>query len=155
MGREGGPVVPGERQCAVAAVDSCRPREAMRQFKHTLLALLPVMAAATVAVPATSGAATLPGMPAWSGTTPWWTKLPGLGQAGWRPPVNGAPQPPAPPSPPTGGGTPTPPGGQTTTPGKGASFGGSYTSSAGTRAYRGYVPSSYKPGTPIPLVVVL
>jgi poly(hydroxyalkanoate) depolymerase family esterase len=124
----------------------------MRKVKPTLIALLPVIAAATVAVPATSGAATLPGMPAWSGTTPWWTKLPGHGQAGWSPPVNGVLQPPAPP---TGGGTMPPPGGGTTRPGKGASFSGSYTSSAGTRAYRGYVPSSYKPGTPVPLVVVL
>jgi poly(hydroxyalkanoate) depolymerase family esterase len=128
----------------------------MRQFKHTLFALLLVIAAVTVAVPATSGAATLPGMPAWSGTSPWWTKLPGLGQAGWSPPVNGAPQPPPPPAPPTGGGgTPPPAGGEAITPGKGASFSGTYTSSAGTRDYTGYVPSSYKPGTPIPLVVVL
>jgi poly(hydroxyalkanoate) depolymerase family esterase len=128
----------------------------MRQFKHTLFALLLVIAAVTVAVPATSGAAPLPGMPAWSGTSPWWTKLPGLGQAGWSPPVNGAPQPPPPPAPPTGGGgTPPPAGGEAITPGKGASFSGTYTSSAGTRDYTGYVPSSYKSGTPIPLVVVL
>jgi poly(hydroxyalkanoate) depolymerase family esterase len=39
--------------------------------------------------------------------------------------------------------------------GTGATFSGSYSGSAGTRAYKGYVPSSYVAGTAVPLVVVL
>jgi poly(hydroxyalkanoate) depolymerase family esterase len=41
------------------------------------------------------------------------------------------------------------------TPGTGASFSGDVTNSAGTRSFRGYVPSSYEEGTQMPLVVVL
>ncbi|HEY2706065.1 MAG TPA: PHB depolymerase family esterase [Candidatus Dormibacteraeota bacterium] len=37
----------------------------------------------------------------------------------------------------------------------GTSFSGSYSNAAGTRAYLGYVPSSYHAGTPVPLVVAL
>jgi poly(hydroxyalkanoate) depolymerase family esterase len=39
--------------------------------------------------------------------------------------------------------------------GTGATFSGNYTGPAGTRAYKGYVPSSYVKGTAVPLVVVL
>jgi poly(hydroxyalkanoate) depolymerase family esterase len=42
-----------------------------------------------------------------------------------------------------------------TAPAGGESFTGSYTGSAGTRAYRGYVPSGYVAGEALPLVVVL
>jgi poly(hydroxyalkanoate) depolymerase family esterase len=34
-------------------------------------------------------------------------------------------------------------------------FSGNFTNAAGSRAYQGYVPSTYKAGTPMPLVVVL
>jgi poly(hydroxyalkanoate) depolymerase family esterase len=34
-------------------------------------------------------------------------------------------------------------------------FSGTFTNSAGSRSYQGYVPSTYKAGTPVPLVVVL
>jgi poly(hydroxyalkanoate) depolymerase family esterase len=34
-------------------------------------------------------------------------------------------------------------------------FSGSYSNAAGTRSYQGYLPSSYRAGTPLPLVVVL
>ncbi|MFD1939480.1 MULTISPECIES: extracellular catalytic domain type 1 short-chain-length polyhydroxyalkanoate depolymerase [Nonomuraea] len=37
----------------------------------------------------------------------------------------------------------------------GTSFTGSYSNAAGFRNYRGYVPSSYRPGTPMPLLVAL
>jgi poly(hydroxyalkanoate) depolymerase family esterase len=110
--------------------------------KHARLARAPrialaLLVGAIVAWPATAAAATLPGLPWWTGTTPWWTKLPG-----WPTLPGGTP---APTPPPTGGGTP----------GKGTSFSGTYTNAAGSRAYRGYVPSTYKAGTPAPLVVVL
>jgi poly(hydroxyalkanoate) depolymerase family esterase len=140
----------------------------MRHFKYNFIALLLVIAAATVAVPATASAATLPGLPAWSGSgsNPWWTKLPSwLSQVGWTIPSSGVPKPPTSPKPPTtpppptspagGGGTTPPAGGGTTTPGTGASFSGSYSNSSGSRAYKGYVPSTYKQGTAVPLVVVL
>ncbi|MET9343084.1 extracellular catalytic domain type 1 short-chain-length polyhydroxyalkanoate depolymerase [Nonomuraea sp. NPDC004354] len=37
----------------------------------------------------------------------------------------------------------------------GTTFTGTYTNAAGIRGYRGYVPSSYQPGTPMPLLVAL
>jgi poly(hydroxyalkanoate) depolymerase family esterase len=37
----------------------------------------------------------------------------------------------------------------------GGSFGGVYANGAGARAYQGYVPSSYRAGVPVPLVVAL
>src|SRR3981081_1981229 len=37
----------------------------------------------------------------------------------------------------------------------GAHFSGSYTNAAGTRSYLGYVPSAYRAGTAMPLVVAL
>src|SRR4051812_22971632 len=89
-----------------------------------------VFAAALVAAAAFAGpanAATLPGLPSWTGTIPWWTHLP----QPWKPPT---------PTPPNGGGT-----------GNAASFSGTYNGSGGSRSYRGYVPSTYKQGTAVPL----
>ncbi len=37
----------------------------------------------------------------------------------------------------------------------GTGFSGDYSNAAGTRAYFGYLPSSYHAGTPLPLVVAL
>jgi poly(hydroxyalkanoate) depolymerase family esterase len=109
---------------------------------------LAMLVGTTVAWPAAAGAAKLPGLPAWAGTTSWWAKLPGrLGHVGWTFPGSGIPAPPKPTSPPTGGGT-----GQQ---GTGRSFNGTYTNAAGSRAFRGYVPSTYKAGTAMPLIVVL
>src|SRR5438067_764487 len=52
-----------------------------------------------------------------------------------------------------GGGTMPPlPGGGTTGPLPGHYFSGNYLNAAGTRSYLGYAPSSYKEGTPLPLV---
>jgi poly(hydroxyalkanoate) depolymerase family esterase len=116
-----------------------KPRTA--RLGRALSIALVVIAGATVAWPGAAGAATLPGLPAWTGTAPWWTKLPGSTLPG-----GGAPTPPTTTPPPIGGGT-----GQ----GKGRSFSGNYKNAAGTRAYRGYVPSTYKKGTAMPLVVVL
>jgi poly(hydroxyalkanoate) depolymerase family esterase len=137
--------------------------EAMRHYTYkrtrrlaraTCVALVAV-AGATAVVPGAAGAAT--GLPSWTGTktSSWWSKLPGrLGQVGWKLPGTGQPQPPKPPA--GGGGTTTPPsGGSGGATGTGASFSGNYTSSAGSRAYRGYVPSTYEKGKAMPLVVVL
>jgi poly(hydroxyalkanoate) depolymerase family esterase len=158
------------------------PHEAMRHYhKHThpkrqptkRLARLPRIAlgallAAMVALPATAAASlslpglpagattlpagattlpsfSLPGLPGWTGTTAWWTQLPGWSTL----PGSSTPAPP-----PTGGSGGT--GGTGgTTPLKGAAFSGTYTNSAGSRDYIGYVPSTYKSGTAVPLVVVL
>ena len=123
-----------------------------------------VVMAAVVVWPAAASAATLPGLPAWTGTTPWWTNYQHwLETIGWKLPGSGVPVPPKPtPTP-----TPTPPArdsdahpdaapaGGGGTPAKGASFSGNFTGSAGTRAYRGYVPSTYAAGQALPLVVVL
>jgi poly(hydroxyalkanoate) depolymerase family esterase len=109
-----------------------------RHYRVNQRIALAVLAGAILACPAAAVAAPLPGMPVWTGTTPWWTKLPG-----W-PTLPGIPSPTPTPTPPPGGGT-----------AKGASFGGTYTNAAGSRAYRGYVPSTYRAGTPAPLVVVL
>jgi poly(hydroxyalkanoate) depolymerase family esterase len=108
------------------------------------LKLVCVMLAAAASVWPAAAAATLPGLPAWTATNQWWTPLlDWLEQVGWTLPGSGPPTPPTPP--PTGGS------GQ----GTGVSFAGSYSAAAGTRAYRGYVPSTYTPGTAMPLIVVL
>jgi poly(hydroxyalkanoate) depolymerase family esterase len=115
---------------------------------------LAMLVGAIFAWPAVAAAAPLPGLPGWTGTTPWWTKLPGWSTLPIHPTLPGNPTPtPTPPATPTP--TPTPPPGGGATPGKGTSFSGTYTNAAGSRAYRGYVPSTYKAGTPVPLLVVL
>jgi poly(hydroxyalkanoate) depolymerase family esterase len=119
-----------------------------RRLARTVCIALVAIAGGTAVSPGFAGAAAVPG------TNAWWNQLPAwMGQAGWKPPTVGLPKPPAG----GGGGTPTPPsgGGTGSGSGTGKSFSGNYTSSAGTRAYRGYVPSSYKAGTAMPLVVVL
>jgi poly(hydroxyalkanoate) depolymerase family esterase len=124
-----------------------RTKPATTRLARALTIALIALAGATLAWPAAAGAATLPGLPAWTGTSAWWTKLLGqLGQVGWTFP-GGIPTPPKPvPAPPPTGGT---------DPGTGSSFSGTYTNAAGSRNYRGYVPSTYKAGTAVPLVVVL
>jgi poly(hydroxyalkanoate) depolymerase family esterase len=75
---------------------------------------------------------------------PWWSYLPGLG---------GTTTPTTPTGGTTGGtGSSTP-----STPSKlsGTPFAGTYTNSAGSLVYQGYVPSTYKSGTAVPLVVAL
>ena len=126
-----------------------------------------VVAVATAAAvwPAAAGAATLPGLPGWTGSTPWWNNVEHwLGTVGWNLPTGGTPVPPKPTPTPTATPsptvTPTPPGGGGGgggggSPGRGTTFSGTYTGSAGSRAYRGYVPSSYVAGQALPLVVVL
>src|SRR4051794_22330062 len=98
-------------------------------YKRAALFAAALVAAATFA--GSASAATLPGLPAWTGTVPWWTHLP----QPWKPPA---------PTPPSSGGT-----------GNAASFSGTYSGAGGSRTYRGYVPSTYKQGTAVPLVVVL
>jgi poly(hydroxyalkanoate) depolymerase family esterase len=94
-----------------------------------------VIVGVLAAWPATAAAAPLPGLPSWSGTTPWWRSL-----SGGEPPTvrrSAAPVPGGPAA------------------GQGGSFSGTYVGAGGSRSYRGYVPSTYKDGTPVPLVVVL
>jgi poly(hydroxyalkanoate) depolymerase family esterase len=135
-----------------------------RAWERALRVAAVLVVGAAVAVPATAAsAATLPGLPAWASTTHWWSKLTSeLTQAGWKLPYGGGVlQPPAPSQPPGGGtGSVPPSGGSGSVPpsggtGTAATFSGNFTSSNGTRAYKGYVPSSYKQGTAVPLVVVL
>jgi poly(hydroxyalkanoate) depolymerase family esterase len=124
-----------------------------RKLARTVCIALTAIAGATTVAPATAGAATLPGLPAWTGTTNWWSKLPSqLGSVGWKLPTAGTPQPPAPPS---GGGGTTPPVVGGGAGGKGATFSGTFSGAGGSRNYTGYVPSTYKAGTAMPLVVVL
>jgi poly(hydroxyalkanoate) depolymerase family esterase len=119
-------------------------RTARTRLARAVTIALVLLAGTTVAWPAAAGAATLPGLPAWAGTTSWWTKLTGqLGNVGWTLPGSGTP---AVPKPPGGGGM-----GQ----GKASTFNSTYTNAAGSRTYRGYVPSTYKAGTAMPLIVVL
>jgi poly(hydroxyalkanoate) depolymerase family esterase len=106
-----------------------------------LVALLTAGVAANSAVAATS--APIWGVP-WTWTPSWWPK----------PPT----QPVGTPSTPSGPGTtptPTPP--PSSTPGQlpGTVLSDTFTNSGGSLVYLGYVPSSYKPGTPMPLVVAL
>jgi poly(hydroxyalkanoate) depolymerase family esterase len=131
-------------------------------------------AATAATLPGGTGATTttLPGLPSWTGATPWWAQLHGwLKNAGWTLPSTGLPQPPTgggggtlPPAgggggttPPAGGGgaTTPPTGGGAASSGQGQSFSGTYNGSGGSRSYKGYVPSTYKEGTAMPLLVVL
>ena len=90
---------------------------------------------ASAASPPGPTAGSLPGL-VWPWPGPTWPGLPGL------PPVG---------QPPSGGGGSGPP--STGLPGSLVS--GSYTNAAGTRKYEVYVPSRYKAGTPLPLLVAL
>src|SRR4051794_41982531 len=93
-------------------------------YKRAALFAAALVAAATFA--GSASAATLPGLPAWTGTVPWWTHLP----QPWKPPA---------PTPPSSGGT-----------GNAASFSGTYSGAGGGPPYPGFDPSPYQPGTPGP-----
>jgi poly(hydroxyalkanoate) depolymerase family esterase len=130
-------------------------QSAERAWTRRLRMMCVVIAAAVMVWPAAAGAATLPGLPGWTGTTPWWTNVEQwLGTIGWKLPAGGHPVPPKPAPSPAPSPSPSPPGGGGAA-GKGTTFSGNYTGSAGTRAYRGYVPSTYVAGQALPLVVVL
>jgi poly(hydroxyalkanoate) depolymerase family esterase len=123
-------------------VDTSRTKRRARA-----LCTLVAIAGATAVAPAAGSAATLPGLPTWTGTTAWWTTLlPRLSNVGWTLPSGGIPQPPS-----TGGTGTSPSSGATA----GSTFSGTFTNSAGSRGYSGYVPSGYRKGTAVPLVVVL
>jgi poly(hydroxyalkanoate) depolymerase family esterase len=89
------------------------------------------------ALPALASAATLPGLPTSQPQAPWWSYLPGMGAGGL--PVSSTPA----------SATPT----SSSLPG--TLTNGSYSSGSGTLAYQLYVPSTYKAGTAMPLVVAL
>jgi poly(hydroxyalkanoate) depolymerase family esterase len=84
------------------------------------------------ALPAATNAATLPVLPSRSAQPPWWSYLPGLGGSATTPASAASP--------------PSLPGSLTT---------GSYANGSGTLAYELYVPSTYKAGSAVPLVVAL
>jgi poly(hydroxyalkanoate) depolymerase family esterase len=88
--------------------------------------------------PPTGGGGTTPPTGGGGTTTP-----PTGGGGGTTPPTGG------------GGGTTPPTGGGGTGSGKGQTFSGTYSGTGGSRSYTGYVPSTYKSGTAVPLVVVL
>jgi poly(hydroxyalkanoate) depolymerase family esterase len=128
-------------------------RRRTRRLRYSWPAVVCVVGALTGALaPATAGAVTwptIPGVPLPSipavplppGAKPWWSYLLPGGTATTTPPGSGAPTPP-----------PAP-----TTPGSlaGKAFSGTYTTTAGSLTYTGYVPSTYKAGTATPLVVSL
>jgi poly(hydroxyalkanoate) depolymerase family esterase len=162
-----------------------RTKRAARAVCIALVAFTGATAVATgvagaATLPGGTTTTKLAGLPSWTGALPWWSQLQDwLKNAGWTIPGSGLPKPPTggggttPPTggggggttPPTGGGGTTPPtgGGGTTPPtggggtgtGKGQTFSGTYTGTGGSRTYKGYIPSSYKQGTEVPLVVVL
>jgi poly(hydroxyalkanoate) depolymerase family esterase len=107
-----------------------------------------VLLAALGLVPAVAAAASWPTVPVpipWL-AKPWWSYLPGLG--GSSPPI----------SPPTslpGGSTGSTPGSGTPSKLPGTPFSGTFSNGAGSLVYQGYVPSTYKSGTAVPLVVAL
>ncbi|HEY6762050.1 MAG TPA: PHB depolymerase family esterase [Baekduia sp.] len=151
---------------APASTGGAATRRSRRRRRARLLKLggLAVLAAA-ILWPASAMAASsytpfpLPSSGSW---TTWWAQIQKqLSQAGWTLPVGGGstttpPPTPPPTSPPSGGGGSTGGGGTTSpTSGTGATVTGSYTNSSGTRSYTAYVPSTYKAGTAMPLVVVL
>src|ERR1700760_1862491 len=88
------------------------------------------------ALPAVASGGTLPGLPIFQPQPPWWSYLPGMGSSGL--PVSSTPPSPTP--------TSSLPGTLTNA---------SYSSGSGTLAYQLYVPSTYKAGTAMPLVVAL
>jgi poly(hydroxyalkanoate) depolymerase family esterase len=148
----------------------------MKRYARTSVAVCAVLACtallagvARAASPIqTTGLPTLPGLSLW-----WpWLNLPGLTLPGITPPggtlpggtlpggtlpggtlpggtlPGGTPPSPPPVVPPTG----PPPGGGTSA---GALTSGSFTNAAGTRTYQVYVPSTYKAGATMPLIVAL
>jgi poly(hydroxyalkanoate) depolymerase family esterase len=109
------------------------PKPVSRRRRRTALSCL-VAAMAFGVLPAAASAATLPWLP--YSPQPWWTYLPGMGSGGAQPPTT-------PTSTPTSSSLP----GSLTT--------GNYSNGSGTLAYQLYVPSTYKAGTAMPLVVAL
>ncbi|MEA2295526.1 MAG: hypothetical protein QOE86_3165 [Solirubrobacteraceae bacterium] len=115
-----------------------------RRRTRTWPALVFLILLATFGLAPTAGAASWPTLPVpipWL-AKPWWSYLPGLG---------GVTTPTTPPGGTTGSGS------GSGTPSKlpGSPFSGTFTTSSGSLTYQGYVPSTYKPGTAVPLVVAL
>ncbi|HMJ34295.1 MAG TPA: PHB depolymerase family esterase [Baekduia sp.] len=132
-------------------------RRRARRLRSTWPAAICLVGVLTFALwPTAAGAATgwtVPSWPTWPSlpTIPGLPKLPSL-------PVGANPTKPTwNPLPVTGGGTTTAPPTSTPTSGQaaGKTFTGTYTGSAGALDYQAYVPSTYKAGTAVPLVVAL
>jgi poly(hydroxyalkanoate) depolymerase family esterase len=123
------------------------PPPRVRRLRHTWPALVCLVTVLTFGLGAGSAvAATSPpiwGVP-WTWTPSWWHK---------GPTSSGPSKTPTPPS--GGATTPAPP--PSTTAGQlpGTVLSDTFTNSAGKLQYLGYVPSTYKPGTAMPLVVAL
>lgn len=129
-----------------------------RRLRRTLPALACLVAVLTLGVGANAAVAATQSAPIWgvhwTWTPPWWPHVPAKG--GGKPSTPPTTTPASNPTPPstTPASSPTPP---STTPGSlpGTVLSDTFTNSGGTLVYIGYVPSSYKPGTPMPLVVAL
>jgi poly(hydroxyalkanoate) depolymerase family esterase len=118
--------------------ETARSRRRRRRPTTLLCLIAPLVLSVLGIMPAVAGASTLPGLPSLpSMQQPWWTHLPGLGSTSTLP-------------------TSTQPASYTPSSAlPGALTSNSYSNGSGARAYQLYVPSTYKAGTRMPLVVAL
>ena len=122
------------------------PRRALRLRQMwpallCLVGLLTLSVTPTIASGATWPPTSVVPIPSSGPAKPWWSHLPGAGGATTVP---------------TSRATTTPASGATAPGGlRGASFSGTYNNTGGSLVYLGYVPSTYKRGTAMPLVVAL
>jgi poly(hydroxyalkanoate) depolymerase family esterase len=120
------------------------PDRGTRRFRRVWPGVLGLACLLTVGFgAATAGAATWPPVQVPSAAKPWWSYLPG-GSATMIPTSFGG-----------GQTTPVVSGPGTSPKGAGTPFSGTFTDASGSLVYQGYVPSSYKAGTAMPLVVAL
>jgi poly(hydroxyalkanoate) depolymerase family esterase len=111
-----------------------RQRPARRRYVWPAVLGLVSLLAFGLASTTAGAAGWPPSVTSWSTSKPWWLTLPGYGGTGGTTPVSW----------PSAGGS-----------GSSKTFSGTFTNSSGSLQYQGYIPSSYKSGTAVPLVVAL